>query len=131
MSANAGKGDNQFGDLSDERLRRIRNRVSRVEPELGPGGLFKFSVLGSVGMALDPGEYRQRWGSIFTTATPAIEVRNPPELNRRIYFIMRRVSVEPEIVVLLQPGHVAWFPILDGYLYEANSIDPVSPCAVK
>jgi hypothetical protein len=132
MSRDRGSLANQFGDSPDERMLRIHERVRRVEPELGPGGLFKYSVLGSVGMALDPEEYRRRWGSVFTTATPAYEVRNPPELNRRLQVAMRRIgAAEPEIVVLMQPGQVTWFPILDGYLYEAASFPPGISCAAK
>lgn len=131
MSRDRGSLANQFGDSPDERMLRIHERVRRVEPELGPGGLFKYSVLGSLGMALDPEEYRRRWGSVFTTATPAFEVRNPPELNRRIQLAMRQVSGVPEIVLLLQPGQVTWLPILDGYLYEAVSFPPGISCAIR
>jgi hypothetical protein len=129
MNSAPSSRSNQFGDLPDDRMRRIHERVRRVEPELGPGGLFKHLVLGSVGMALDPEEYRRRWGSVFTTATPAFEVRNPPELNRRIQLAMRPNRGSPEIVLLMQPGQVTWFPILDGYLYEAASFPSVITCA--
>jgi hypothetical protein len=131
MSSDLGSLANQFGDLPDDRMRRIHERVRRVEPELGPGCLFKNLVLGSVGMALDPEEYRRRWGSVFTTATPAFEVRSPPELNRRIQLAMRRDRGAPEIVVLMQPGQVTWFPILDGYLYEVASFPSVISCAAR
>ena len=123
---------NQFGDCPDDRMLRILERVRRVEPELGPGGLFKYSVLGSVDMPLDPEEYRRRWGSVFTTATPALEVRNPPDLNCRLQVAMRRIgATEPEIVVLMQPGQVTWFPILDGYVLETASFPPVISCAAR
>jgi hypothetical protein len=132
VSRHLGLSANQFGDSPDDRMLRIQERVRRVEPELGPGGLFKCSVLGSVGMPLDPEEYRRRWGSVFNTATPALEVCNPTELNRRLQVAMRRIgAAEPEIVVLMQPGQVTWFPILDGYLYEAASFPSGISCAGK
>ena len=131
MSRDPGPLANQIGDLPDDRMRRIHERVRSVEPELGPGGLFKNLVLGSVDMPLDPEEYRRRRGSAFSTTTPAFEVRNPPQLNRRIQLVMKRIRGVPEIVVLMQPGQVTWFPILDGYLFEASSFPPVISCDAR
>ena len=93
------------------RLARLRDMVRNVQPEVGPGGLFKIAYLGSRSCPLDPDEYRRRHGHRFTTAATAVQIVNGPESLACLRVELRGVMThEPSIVIRLKPGSHIWFP---------------------
>jgi hypothetical protein len=105
---------------------RIRELVRHVEPEVGPGGLFKIAYLGSRYSPLSPNEYRRRQGHRFNSETVAIAVANPHESRACIRAEMRRVMCqEPSVVVRLVPGSRVFLPVLPDYRYSfTDESDP-------
>ncbi len=114
---NADISDGQL-DRRAIRMARVRDLVRNVEPEVGPGGLFKIAYLGSLGSPLHPDEYRRRHGHRFTSAIPALQIVNGPDSLACVRVDMRRLMThEPAIVVRLTPGSHAWFPVLANYRF--------------
>ena len=129
-------GPPEAGLTRTDRMRRLHKRVLSVEPELGPGLLFKVAYLGTHRYPLCDDEYRRRLGSKFTVETPAIFVQNPVESRVRIQVELRVIDAcAPVITVLLQPGRGIWLPILPNHVIETHAsprvIARVAPCVAR
>jgi len=116
----------------DDRIRQLHRRVLNVEPEFGPGRLFKTNFLGSHECPLDAEEYRRRLGARFTTNTPALQMQNPVDSRVNLQVEMRLNDACSRVIsVLLTRGQGVWMPIIADYVFEVHASPRVIPCVDK